>query len=57
MEEAGLLPKRDPKEMVEICKDCWEECNDVPTEKWLAQHLKNLGSPYTTNVYKSILVI
>jgi hypothetical protein len=57
MEEAGLLPKRDPKEMVEIYKDCWEEGNDVPIEKSLAQHLKNLGSPYTTNVYKSILVV
>jgi hypothetical protein len=53
MEGAGLLPKRDPKEMVEIYKDCWEEGDDVPTEKRLAQHLQKIGSPYTSNVYKN----
>lgn len=52
MEEAGLLPKCDPREMVEIYKDCWEEGNDIPTEKRLAQHLQKIGSPYTTNGYK-----
>lgn len=56
MQEAGLEPywgkKKDIAEMVEIYMDCWQEQDDMPTEKIFLNHLKKIDSWYTLNMYK-----
>lgn len=56
MEKAELQPSwrptRDLKEMIQIYMDCWQENDDVPTEKTLTNHLRKIASSYTVNLYK-----
>lgn len=56
MEAAGLNPMwnftKDPEEMVELYKDCWEENDGCPTEKTFAKYLSRVGSKYSVNSYK-----
>ncbi len=56
MEAADLAPQwtftKDPTEMVETFKDCWEENDDCPTDKVLTSYLKKHESKYTLGHYK-----
>lgn len=56
MEAAGLNPMwnftKNPGEMVELYKDCWEEHDDCPTEKTFALYLSRVDSKYNINIYR-----